>query len=430
MIVRRFLLWARMVSAAERAEGVGSLARAYLYGGMSKEERVEAQSALTAMLDDTSPLVRKAMADALGSAMDTPRHLAVALANDQSDIASLVLARSPVLLDADLIDVLSMGDHVAQTAIAIRPGLSAFVSAALAKVGCVEALIALSDNTSATIPYNCFMTMIARYGESSTLRGALASREDLPIQARQSLTKALSESLGQFATSCGWLSSDRSERVTREAREKATITLANLHHEEAQEMVAHLRESQQLTPALILRALLSKNFAFVTNSFAELSGLPLTRVIGLMSDRGGAGFSALYRKTSLPTHLAPAFHAALAALHAMGWDQKRETHAFLSCELVQCVIEACEGLPIEEISKLMAMLRRFEAEASREDARHTAERMADEAALETLLDMEDEESLLDRVMSPEPEVDFAFDLSHLPQRTLPNGRKEPILMVA
>jgi uncharacterized protein (DUF2336 family) len=430
MIVRRFLLWARMVSAAERAEGVGSLARAYLYGGMSIEERREAQSALTAMLDDASPIVRKAMADALGSAMDTPRHLAVALANDQSDIASLVLARSPVLLDADLIDVLSMGDHVAQTAVAIRPGLSAFVSAALAKVGCVEALIALSDNTSATIPDESFMTMIARYGTSATLRGALASREDLPINARQSLTKALSESLGQFATSCGWLSTDRSERITREAREKATITLANLHHEEAQDMVTHLRESQQLTPALILRALLSKNFAFVASSFSELSDLPLTRVIGLMSDRGGAGFSALYRKTSLPAHLAPAFHAAIAALHAMGWNPQRETQALLSCELVQCVIEACEGLPMEEISKLMAMLRRFEAEASREEARHTAERMADEAALETLLDMEDEESLLDRVMTPEPEMEFAFDLSHLPQRTLPNGRKEPILMVA
>jgi uncharacterized protein (DUF2336 family) len=430
MIVRRFLLWARMVSAAERAEGVGSLARAYLYGSMSAEERLEAQSALTAMLDDHSPVVRKAMADALGSAMDTPRHLAVALANDQSDIASLVLARSPVLLDADLMDVVTMGDHVAQTAVGIRPGLSASVSAVLAQCGCVESLVALADNRSATIPDASFMHMISRFGDSSTLRDALASREDLPVPARQAITKALSNALGNFATSCGWLSNHRSERITRESCEKATISLAARHPEDAEELISHLRESQQLTPVLMMRALLSGSFTFVACSFAELSGLPLTRAIGLMSDRGGAGFLALYRKTSLPAHLAPAFHAAVAALHAMGWKRENGNDARLSHELVQCVIEACDGLPMDEIGKLMAILRRFEAEAAREEARHLTERMADDAALETLLEMDDSDEMLNQVTSTDNEIDFDFDLSHLTPNTSGRQRKEPILMVA
>jgi uncharacterized protein (DUF2336 family) len=437
MIVRRFLLWSKMVSAAERADGVSTLARAFLYGHMEPQERKEALAALTSILDDPSPLVRKALADSLGSAMDTPRHIAVTLANDQSDIASLVLARSPVLTDADLIDAIAVGDNLAQTAVGIRPGLSGQVATTLADAGCLDAVIALADNKSAHISDYAFMRMIERFGDQAQLRGALEERADLPIAARQAIAKSLSDSLANFTLACGWLNKERGERVTRETREKVTLSLSLQQADELEELIAYLRESHQLTPALILRALLSKSLDFVCAAFADLTNLPLSRVIGLMTDRGGAGFSALYRKSGLPGNLAPAFHAGVATLHAMGWNKHHSGEPTLSRELVSCVMEACEDLPLQDIGKLMATLRRFEAEAAREEARIMTERMSDEAALETLLDEEDD-AVLDQIMSPQKRFVasaddddvFQFDLSHLPQRTLPDGRKEPILMVA
>jgi len=54
MIIRRFLLWAQSASPGQRAEAVSALARSFLYSELSPEERWEAETAMTAMLDDAS----------------------------------------------------------------------------------------------------------------------------------------------------------------------------------------------------------------------------------------------------------------------------------------------------------------------------------------------------------------------------------------
>lgn len=393
MIVRRFLLWARTASVAERADGVGALARAYLYSSLSVSDRRDAEAALTSLLDDPSPVVRRSLADALGSAMDTPRHIAVALANDQSDIAAIVLARSPVLGDADMIDIAAGGDVLAQTAIAIRPGLSASVSAALAEIGEIDAILALAGNHSADIPEFSLLRMIERHGEDGAVREALFGRPDLPVGVRQALAVALSRSLSAFAVGQGWLAKERGERITREARERATVALAVEDLDETPDLVTHLRKTEQLTPALILRALMSGAVEFVEAVFADLTDMPQSRVSALLNDRRGSGFSAIYRRSGLPGALAPAFRAAFAAVQERKSSGETSPH-HLSRRIVERVIVACEGLPLEEAGKLMAMLRRFEAEAAREEARDMAERMADDAALETLLEIDPDALML------------------------------------
>jgi repressor of nif and glnA expression len=51
----------------------------------------------------------------------------------------------------------------------------------------------------------------------------------------------------------------------------------------------------------------------------------------------------------------------------------------LSRAKVERVITACEKLNSTELGKLLALLRRFEAEAASEDARDFAERLREEA---------------------------------------------------
>ena len=46
---------------------------------------------MTVLLDDSSPDVRFALADALASSPEAPRHVLLSLAADQPDIAELVL---------------------------------------------------------------------------------------------------------------------------------------------------------------------------------------------------------------------------------------------------------------------------------------------------------------------------------------------------
>ena len=74
-----------------------------------------------------------------------------ALANDSSEVASIVLARSPLLSEAELVDCVATADSFAQTAIALRPWVSSQVCAALAEVGALEALLALASNPGADL---------------------------------------------------------------------------------------------------------------------------------------------------------------------------------------------------------------------------------------------------------------------------------------
>ena len=130
MIVRQFLQWVRTAPAADRADATSALARAYLYSDLSKDDRIAAEGAMLMLLDDASPLVREALAQALAASDEAPPAVILALAGDLPDIATIVLERSPLLIDADLVDRVGSGETWAQAAIARRRGLPRSVAAA------------------------------------------------------------------------------------------------------------------------------------------------------------------------------------------------------------------------------------------------------------------------------------------------------------
>src|SRR5580698_7563896 len=72
MIVRDFLQWVRTAPASERAEATSALARAYLYSDLSPDDLAAAEGAMLMLLDDPSPLVRRALADALAASPSGP----------------------------------------------------------------------------------------------------------------------------------------------------------------------------------------------------------------------------------------------------------------------------------------------------------------------------------------------------------------------
>ena len=64
MIVRQFLHWVRTAPPGERAEATSALARAYLFSDLGPDDRSAAEGAMIMLLDDASPLVRQALAEA------------------------------------------------------------------------------------------------------------------------------------------------------------------------------------------------------------------------------------------------------------------------------------------------------------------------------------------------------------------------------
>ena len=378
MIVRQFLRWVQTAAPGERAEATSALARAFLYSDLSEEDRLAAEAAMTVLLDDPSPLVRSALAQALSGSPDAPHGVILALAQDQPEIAAVVAARSPMLSDADLVDLAGAGDESLQSAIAAREPLSRAVAGAIAEVGSPAACLVLIENTMAETSMKAFARIAERHGQLSAIREALFAREDLPAETRQALVAKLSDTLVRFVTERNWLPEDRVQRVAREACDRATIAIAaGKDADEISVLVRHLVSSGQLTSLLLLRALLCGHVRFLIEAFAELSGLAPERVASVIHDRHTHGFRALYDRAGLPDAAFGAFRAVLEALHEIGFVGDGLGAANLKRRMVERVLTIYAGSDEGEIDYLFAMLRRFAAEASREEARfYTADLVA------------------------------------------------------
>ena len=369
-IVRRFLAWTQRADAEGRAEAASALARAYLYSDLAPQARAEAALGLTAVLDDPSALVRRALAEALASAAEAPRHIVLALASDQSEVASVVLGRSPALTDAELVDCAAAADVVAQTALARRPRLAAGVAAALAEIGQREAVLALADNLEADLTASALWRIFERFGEDAEAREALLSRAWLPPALRNELAAAAARALADFAARCDWLGPRRAERIAREAREQATVAiLRSIEGEELGEFVRRMRAGGTLTVAVLMRALLCGDRDFFVRALAELSGLPERRVAAFARNPDSHAFAAAYGKARLPAAFLPAFRAALAGLEALRPARGDK----ISRALAERAIEACAREGGSGLAPIQSLLWRLAAEAAREDARDFAE---------------------------------------------------------
>jgi uncharacterized protein (DUF2336 family) len=370
MIVRQFLHWIRTASAGERADATSALARAYLFSDLSSDDRAAAEGAMLILLDDPSPLVRRALAEVFASSQKAPPAIVHALAGDQADIAVPVLERSPLLLDADLVDLVATGCSQVQVAIARRAPLPRAICAAIAEVGSAVSCLAMIENADADIAPFSLDRLVERHGHLPAVREILLARDDVAAPTRQALVAKLSETLAGFVAERAWLDEDRAQRIAREACERATVALAvESPVTEVRPLIRHLRQSGQLTAGLILRALLCGGVVLFEEALAELSELSLTRVSALLYDRRGAGLRALFETAGLPVSAYPAFREALAAMQEVGFVGGPKDLARLKRRMTERVLTRCEQDAPGGIEPLLTLLRRFATEAARAEAR-------------------------------------------------------------
>src|SRR6202043_3826644 len=384
MIVRQFISWIRTAPAGERAEATRSLARAWLISDLTKGDRAAAEGALLMLLDDASPLVRQAMAEVFARNADAPAAIVQALSVDQPSVARPVLQYSPLLIDADLVDIIATGNCETQCAIARRAKLPASVCAAIAEVGTAAAALELIANASATLAPISYNRIVERHGHLPAVREKMLVLEDLPAAIRVALVAKLSETLTQFVVGRNWLSADRAGRVARETRVRSTVNIAaQSRGDDMRGLVRHLRATGQLTAGLILRALLSGNLELFDRALVELSGLPQARVSALLHDRGDASLNALLKRAGLPESTFAAFRVALEVTHETGYVDTLGGAARLRRRMVERVLTHCET-DRQAAEPLLILLRRFATESAREEARMFCDELMAEEALAPL----------------------------------------------
>ena len=379
-IVERFLNWAQSAPIVRRQEAAHALARGYLYSAMAPEERADVEAALTVLLDDPAVEVRLSLAEVLADSDQAPQHIILGLAADKDAVAAIVAERSPLILDCELVDLLATRGEAIQVAIANRPFVSRAVAAALAEVATAAACEALIANRGARVLRFSLDRIVARHGDSPELRLALLEREDLPLEVRQILLVRLTNSLRNLVIEHAWLEPGRAEAVIGDARECATIAAAfEAPADSMPALVAELMQANALTPAFLIRAVAAGQTALFEAALAALSRTSSARVRALIASGRAANLRALLSKAGLPPRTFPVFVAAVdvirksdAAPGADG-DYSRATH------LIDAIVAEYQRRPDRELDVLLALLRRFAAQAKRRAARDFAHELLEAA---------------------------------------------------
>jgi uncharacterized protein (DUF2336 family) len=366
----RLIDWMEKAPAPARASAVPALVRSYVHGELTPEAREVIEATLTLIVDDPSPDVRRALAEALSIHETAPRHLIVALSQDLPAIAEPIFRRSPCLIDAELTAAVALGAPSIQTAIASRPWISFEVADAIAAEGDRAAVLAMLANDGADLDGDAFATIAARLGGDGDVREALFARRDLPLAVRQSLISALGEKLSRFLVGRAWMAPKRAGVVLREACDKATVFLAGSAGEaELAALVEHLRASGQLTTALLIRAMCEGHIRFLEAALARLSGLPAPRVYALLIDGRPAALRALFSRAGLPERSHAAFLAALDVWRDLDYDGRDGDEPRFGRRMIERVLTRYQEFAPGEVDDLLAMLRRLAAEGARTAAR-------------------------------------------------------------
>lgn len=308
MIIQSFLRWAETAKTSDRARAANALGRAWLESEMNGEEREAALMAMTWLLDDPSPKVRLALAEAIAGAEDVPRSLILPLAHDQPQIACQIIARSPLLSEVDLVDLAARGDSVTRVLIASRFIVSAPVCAAIAEIGDAPEVEAMLDNPGAIVARGSLRRITERLAADPQIREMLLDREELPTDARHILAVGVSQSLCASDLVRQVVGARRLERIQREACDSATVVLAGIAPaEDLPHLVDHLRRDGRLTPAFLMQALCTGRLDFFTASIVELSGMDDRRVRSIVTDGRFHAVRALYESAGLDRDISEIF---------------------------------------------------------------------------------------------------------------------------
>ncbi len=378
MVIEHFLKWIETANVTERVAAADALARAYLNLELAFEDRCAAEAGLTLLLDDPSPKVRGALSEALSVSPMAPPHVVATLAQDQPEIAGFVIARSPLLNDADLIDRAATAPCAVQKLIADRPGVSRALAAAIGEVAEPEAVVALLRNRSADIAAITFQRVAERLGHVASIRSALMERPDLGADVRHVIMRKASDALRASPLVQALMGQARAERITREACHGAAVGLIDsAPADEYPALVEHLRLSGDLTIGLVLRVVAHGKIDFFAAILEMLGRQKAARVAALLANGRDSALSALFGAAGLPANTHEPLLAALRTWRDVASGRLVAGAQEVSWTMLRTIpgVASPEG-PAERDREIAGLIKSIHMEQLRRNARGHARAIA------------------------------------------------------
>ncbi|MFO0995463.1 MAG: DUF2336 domain-containing protein [Alphaproteobacteria bacterium] len=277
--------------------------------------RERAIETLTTLAEDQLKRVRQVLADALKDRLDAPPAVIQRLARDSEiDVASPVLRCSPLLSDADLLDIIrTSASPGVLRAISKRKTVGASVSDAIVEGNDVKAVAALLSNPSAQIREETLDRLIDRAPGVVEWHEPLVGRPALPQKALSRIAGFVAASLLEALKRRGDLDSSTLEAVGAEMRRRLEsedkpkgahgaaphpVKAAPSASAEL-ERARTLHKKGQLDEEAISAALLAQQRQFVIAALSIKAKLGEPIVEKILASRTGPGITALAWKSGL-----------------------------------------------------------------------------------------------------------------------------------
>jgi uncharacterized protein (DUF2336 family) len=228
---------------------------------------------LECLARDASVRVRAILAEEIKSLDCIPRDVALALARDMhAVVAAPILQYSPLLSDADLIEIIACGQvQVVLTAIASRRPVSEPVCERLVQSLDVPAVAALLVNPDARIRKETMDRIIAQAEDINAWHMPLALRADLSARAIRRIGALVGASILERLAARNDLSDNTRMHLNRELRARLAEPAPSTDTGSPADAVATARKEGHLDGAFIEQAALAGQREVVVIALAQLA---------------------------------------------------------------------------------------------------------------------------------------------------------------
>jgi uncharacterized protein (DUF2336 family) len=300
---------AEQPSAQARSMLASKLGKDYREGSFASTSEIALADDIFRMLvRDTEKQVRQALADELAHCEDVPHDVMLALAGQEESIALPVLQYSPVLTEADLIELVQGTKEASRWfAVAQRRSISEKVSDCLLKTGHKQVLQLVIANEGAALAEDSLQECWNAISAEDNLLELMVKRGNLPLTIAEKLFFAVSEELKRRLVTEYKFNSPSLRNAVCNVREWQMLGIMpaqdgldprdDLHIDD---LINELHQSGRLSYSLLMRALCTGNVQLFEAGIAKLAGVPRVNARILLMDRGSLGFEAIYKAAQMP----------------------------------------------------------------------------------------------------------------------------------
>lgn len=275
-----------------------------LLPGMSdkKETRLRelTEQALDHLANDRLVDVRAALADAIRDSDIVPKQIVMKLAQDVEEIvAAPILEYSPLLNDADLVEIIGAGVTLgALPSIARRRGISADVADAVVATTDLPSVAALLHNKSASVRSETLDKLTDGVKDIDMLHEPLVMRPELSQRAIRRISTFVARSMLDRLAERGDLD-NRTRRALAEAVGERLAEDKDADQKLDEDFAEHLNERGKLDDEVIQKAMEKNRRSFVVRALALKSGRKDEAVERIMAMRNGKATTALVHQAGL-----------------------------------------------------------------------------------------------------------------------------------